>query len=100
MEYEKCLYGISVRVGHLIALKIELVNKATIQGTESVAGSVDEKIFKSSGSGTFTLDQPAGSEKLLRQGRNLMWMQAVSWTTDEEKLCASAEGTFYILDMK
>lgn len=38
--------------------------------------------------------------KLLRQGRNLMWMQAVSWTTDEEKLCASAEGTFYILDTK
>jgi len=37
--------------------------------------------------------------RILRTGRNLVWLQGVAWTADEDKPCASAEGTFYIKDV-
>ena len=38
--------------------------------------------------------------ELLRQGKNLLWLRTVAWTTDPDKPCASAEGTFYKIPPK
>jgi len=34
--------------------------------------------------------------RLLRRGQNLLWFQSVSWSDSPDRICASAEGTFYL----